>query len=106
MSKIAASKWLISTGVAFLLPFAIEIRAKDYAADAAMSMARRTAGKPILADPQSLANKSGITTTLGLAVACIAVSCWAVSVYRREPGSSLVAIIPAIVYVMFLLVLV
>ncbi|HEY3966373.1 MAG TPA: hypothetical protein VGM05_17565 [Planctomycetaceae bacterium] len=106
MPKIAASKWLIAAAFAFWAAFAIETRAKQLAGNAAQAAANRTIGNSAPVDAKSLAQKSDLATTCSLVFASIALLCWAVSIYRREPASSLLVIIPALLYGMWLLLLV
>lgn len=106
MSKLAASKWLVAAGIAFVVALVIEIRAKQDAANATMSIAKRTAGIPVTVDAAALARTSDDATLFGIFFASIATSCWLVSAIRREPASPLLSSIPALMYGMSWLLIV
>jgi hypothetical protein len=106
MAKLARSKWLLSAGFAFLIAIGLEIASKQFTVAAVSSIARRTARLPARNDIETLLVNARIAGAMGLAAACLAACLWYVSAHRREPGSALLALIPALTYGMSLLLMV
>lgn len=106
IGTFVARKWLIASAVAFVAALGCEIRAKQFGSAAMVSIAKRTAGIAVQDQAPGWARQADVMSCIGMCVAGVALICWVISAIRREPGSFLLVIIPAILYGLVFLILV